>query len=198
MHQQLSAGVAQLYVRPIRKKFYMFGLFRRKRTKDPEIDFDAPLSPEADKYLADASTEFNAKQEALRRDWRFGTATRWAWDPPTGLFTLDFADGAQFAADGQLLGSHSPQDSSWEWAWNKPRLEATAMKDSKLVKTLGEKLGLPYLIRGMVPIPGPLWVTYLSSLGVKATDSIGVYLGNTGDLKVAITLKNPRWSKQPA
>jgi hypothetical protein len=176
----------------------MFGLFRRNKKQEPEIDLDAPLSPEADKYLATATAEFNAKQDALRRDWRFGSEVRWAWDPPTGVFTLEFTDGSQFAADGQLLGSHSPEDFSWEWAWNKPKLEPSAMRDSKLVKEVGEKLGLAYLIVGMVPLPGDLWVTYLSAVGVKATESVGVYVGTAGSLKVAITLKNPRWSKHAA
>lgn len=175
----------------------MFGLFGRKK-KTSEIDLDAPLSPEADGYLAAATAEFNAKQDALKRDWRFGSGCRWAWDPPTGLFTLDFDDGSQFAADGQLLGSYSPKDFSWEWAWNKPTLEPEAMRDSKLVKEVGERLGIAYLIVGMIPMPGDLWVSYLSAIGVKATDSVGVYLGQAGDLKVVITLKNPRWSKHVA
>jgi hypothetical protein len=172
----------------------MLGLFRRKQPQ-PEIDLDAPLSPEADKYLAAATAEFNPKQDALRKDWRFGSETRWAWDPPSGLFTLEFADGSQFAADGQLLGSHSAESFSWEWAWNKPSLPPAAMRDSKLVKELGERLGIAYLVWGMVPIPGDLWVSYLSAIGCKATDSSGVYIGKAGDLKVVIALKSPRWSK---
>ena len=175
----------------------MFGIFKSKK-KGPEFDFDAPLSPEADKYLASANAEFNTKQDALRKNWRFGSATRWGWDPPSGLFTMDFADGSQFAAEGQLLGSYSPEDFSWEWAWNKPGLPPTAVSDSKLVRELGERLGLAYLIAGMVPIPGELWASYLSAIGCKATDSIGVFMGKAGDLKVVIALKSPRWNKHAA
>jgi len=34
-----------------------------KKKSGPKIDLDAPLSPEADKFLAEATAEFNAKQE---------------------------------------------------------------------------------------------------------------------------------------
>src|SRR2546423_1786159 len=46
-------------------------MFKRKKKLEAEIDLDAPLSPEADKFLGAATGEFNKKQEALRRDWRF-------------------------------------------------------------------------------------------------------------------------------
>ena len=46
---------------------------------EPKIDFDAPLSPEADKFLGEATAEFNAKQEALRRDWRIDSSDEWGY-----------------------------------------------------------------------------------------------------------------------
>jgi hypothetical protein len=176
----------------------MFELFGRKKKQEAVIDLDAPLSPEADKFLGIAMAEFNAKQEALRRDWRFGSATRWAYDPPSGIFTLEFADGAQFTADGQLLGSFSAESFSWEWAWNNPNLEPAATRDSILVKQLGDRLTVAYLIVGMVPIPGDLWVSYLSAIGIKATNSVGAYRGKAGNIEAVITLKNPRWTKNAA
>lgn len=169
-----------------------------RKKSAPKIDLDAPLSPEADKFLADATAEFNAKQEALRRDWRFGKAKQWGYDQVSGILKLDFEDGAQFQADGQILGSYSASGGSWEWAWNNPHVAAVMARDSKMVKQVGERLGISYLVAPMIPVPGEEFAAYLAAIGVKATDSIGVYRGNAGPIDVFITLQNARWAKRAA
>jgi hypothetical protein len=170
-----------------------------KETKsDPNTSIDAPLSPEADKFLADATTEFNAKQEALRRDWKFDFYKQWGYDQFSRVLKLDFADGAQFCADGQILGSHVAARCSWEWAWNNPNVEEAARQDSYLVKQVGERLGIAYLLSGMVPAPTEEFVSYLCAIGLKATNSIGVFRGKAGPVTVMITLKNPKWTKKGA
>ena len=166
-------------------------MFGRKKRK-PNIALDAPLSPEADQFLAEATVEFNTKQEALSRDWRFGKSKEWGYDQESGIFRMHFADGSQFNADGQILGSYCAGDSSWEWAWNNPNIDAPVAKDSHAVKALGERLGIEYLTAGMIPIPGEAFVSYLCAIGIKATESIGVYRGDAGPIDVLITLKRPR------
>ena len=153
---------------------------------------DANLSPEADKYLADATADFNAKQEALDRDWGFGSYQRWDYDQFSGVLRLSFADGTQFRADGQFLGSYCAADGTWEWAWNNPNAEHKLTEDSKLVRELGVQLGIDYLQVGVIPIPNDAFVSYLSAIGIKATDSIGVFRGNAGPVDVVLLLKNPR------
>jgi len=171
-------------------------MFKSKKKSEPKLDFDAPLSPEADKFLAEATAEFNTKQEALRRDWRFGTAKQWGYDQVSGILKLDFEDGTQFQADGQILGSYSATGGSWEWAWNNPNVEEAMARDSKVTKAVGERLGISYLQAAMVPVPNEDFASYLAAIGVKATDSIGVYRGKAGPIDVFITLKNARWAKK--
>src|SRR5690349_8283775 len=125
----------------------------RKQAPKPAINIDAPLSPEADKYLAEATAEFNTKQEGLRRDWRFGSGKEWKYDQFSAILKLDFEDGAQFCADGQILGSYMAARNSWEWAWNNPNVEEAVKQDSRLVKQLGERLGIAYLVIGIIPAP---------------------------------------------
>ena len=163
---------------------------RRKRT--PQPDLGEELSPEADKFLAEATAEFNVKQEALKTEWRFGQAKDWNYEQADGIFKLNFADGTQFLADGQILGSYCSSDDSWEWAWNNPNADARVAEDSKLVKAVGKKLGLDYLTTGMIPVPGEAFISYLSAIGIKAVDAIGVYRGDAGPIDVLIMLKNPR------
>ncbi len=171
-------------------------MFKRKKKSEAKIDFDAPLSPEADKFLGTATEEFNKKQDALRREWRFDSYKEWRYDQFSGILELDFKDGAQFNADGQILGSYSSGDHSWEWAWNNPNVEAAMTRDSQLVKQLGERLGISYLVAGMVPVPSEVFASYLCAIGIKATDSIGVFRGKAGPIDVMITLKNARWKKK--
>jgi hypothetical protein len=158
---------------------------------------DAPLSSEAAKFIAEATAEFKAKQDALTRDWRFGTGKQWGFDQVSGTFKLDFADGVQFQADGQILGSYSVGGRSWEWAWNNPHVTAAMARDSRIAKELGERLDISYLVSPMVPVPSEEFASYLAAIGVKATNSIGVYRGKAGRIDVFITLKNARWAKRP-
>lgn len=169
---------------------------QKKEKSETKIDIQAPLSAEADKYLAEATEEFNAKQKALEVDWRFGTGKQWRYDQFSAVLKLEFEDGAEFSADGQILGSHMASRNSWEWAWNNPHVEESVKRDSRLVKQLGERLGIEYLVAGMVPAPTELFASYLTAIGVKATDSIGAYRGKAGPVDVIIMLKNPRWSKR--
>jgi hypothetical protein len=158
--------------------------------QDP--DSNDELSPEADKFLGDATAEFNARQEALNTDWGFDSYKRWDYDQFSGVLCLTFADGTQFRADGQFLGSYCAGDGTFEWAWNNPNVEHKLTKDSQLVRQLGEQLGIDYLQVGVIPIPDDAFVSYLSAIGIKATDSIGVFRGNAGPVDVLLLLKNPR------
>ncbi len=162
-----------------------------KRRK-PVIDLEVLLSPEVDEWLGHATTEFNAKQEALSRNWSFDSYEEWGYSQETGIFTLDFVDGSQFHADGQLLGSHCASDGTWEWAWHNPNIKTTAAKDSHTVKQLGERLGIDYLQVGSIPCPDMGFAFYLAAIGIKATDSIGIFSGTSGSMSYLIMLKNPR------
>src|SRR5436190_12450447 len=77
------------------------------KTKPRPINLDAPLSREADQFLADATDEFNAKQKALNRDW-LRSFKQWGFEQQSGTFRLEFADGSEAHFDGQILGSYSP------------------------------------------------------------------------------------------
>ncbi len=165
----------------------MFSIFKRKKP----IDL-APLSPEADTFLAAATSEFNEKQAVLSSEWRFSEYEQWGFDQYSGLFALTFADGSKVLADGQILGSHSPRDGSWEWAWNNPNIEVRVAQASQTVKELGKHLGISYLEHGRIPVDGDAFVSYLCAIGVKATDSDGAFLGSAGSINVHVLLANLR------
>ncbi|TAL05986.1 MAG: hypothetical protein EPO07_02585, partial [Verrucomicrobia bacterium] len=168
----------------VREEEVFIGNEMSKSKSKSEPKTDAPLSPEADKFLADATAEFKTKQETLTRDWRFGTGKQWGFDQISGVFKLDLPDGAQFQADGQILGSYFEARGSWEWAWNNPHVTAEMARDSKRAKQVGERLGISYLVAPTVPVPKEEFASYLAAIGVKATDSMGVYRGKAGPVDV--------------
>jgi hypothetical protein len=69
-------------------------------------------------------------------------------------------------------------------------------RDSEMVKQIGEKHDIAHLQAGLVPLPDGEFVSYLCSIGLKATDSLGVYRGKCDPVDVIILLKNPRWAKR--
>jgi len=158
-----------------------------------ELDAGDDLSPEAEKFLRTACAEFNVKQNQLREEWRFGECEQWGYEQDTGVFQLDFADGSKLLADGQIAGSYDPGEETWEWAWNNPNVDESVARDSQLLRELGDDFDLDYLRTGIVPTPGGPFPVFLAAIGVKATNSIGVDPGDTGDVIAFILLKNPKW-----
>ena len=165
---------------------------RRVVRRTPARHNPADLSPEADQWLAAALAEYNDKQQILNDEWGFGAFERWAFDTTSRTFTLQFADGTQFEADGQVLGTYCPSDNTWEWAWNNPNIEPSIAVPAEALKPLGERLAISYLTIGTIPTSNREVAAYLCAIGVKATGAIGVYLGGDPPVEAAIVLFNPR------
>lgn len=156
-------------------------------------DLEEDLAPEAHQFFNDACGEFNIKQNRLREEWRFDECDQWSFDQETGDFRLDFEDGSQLLADGQIAGSVDMIDNGWEWAWNNPNIQDSVAQDSKLVRELGEKFEVECLRTGITPTPGGPFPAFLAAVSVKATDSIGAYPAIEGDFMAFILLKNLKW-----
>ena len=170
-------------------------MFKRKKKSDES--FDEPLSPEADKFLADAGVEYEAKKAALEQgDWRLCSCAEWDFDMDAGIVSVRFEDGSEWQADGQLLGSFNPEDETFQWAWDNPNISEHLIRDSRLVQAVGERFGLQYLLMdgGAFSIPRPAFVAYLVAIGLKATDSVGVMEADNEALASFIMLKNLRWT----
>ena len=146
------------------------------QNKPLDVDFGAPLSAEADQFLAQATAEFNARQKALDAEW-LADFKQWGFDQRSGIFRLQFRDDTEAHFDGQILGSYSAAENTWEWAWNNPWVEADMARDSHLVRDLGRRLAIDYLRQGMIPLPDGQFVSHFCAIALKATQSLGVYRG---------------------
>ena len=192
-------GGSAFFVRPLDHTKFMFNLFKKK--PKPDESFNEPLSPEADKFLADALAEYQAKREALLTgEWRLRSCADWGFDPESGTVTVVFPDRSQWQASAQFLGSYAVKEQSWQWAWDSPDMGEQLSRDSRLVKDLGERLGIRYLQLGggSFGLPGPEFSEYLCAIGVKATDSVGIMEADAGPMVGFIMLKDLRWTNAVA
>lgn len=172
-------------------------MFKKKKPKQPDESFDQDLSPEAKKFIEEAGVEYERKKEALEEgEWRLCSCSEWGYDMDTGIVSVRFEDGSEWQADAQLLGTFNPEDETFQWAWDNPNISENASRDSLLVKKLGERFGLQYLLMegGCFPIPDANFVAYLCALSLKATDSMGVMEADEDASVGFIMLKNIRWS----
>jgi len=188
-----------LDVRPQPPKHHinMFGMFKKKKKADER--FSQPLSPEADKFLAEALEEYGQKEEALEQGWRLSACAEYALNDETGLFHMKLDDGTSWEADAQILGSFNEDDSTWQWAWGNPHCAEIWSRDSKLVKAAGEQLDIWYVHEMWdFPVPGPEYVAYLNAIGVKASGSAGWYEVRDGSVVIFVLLKNLRWTTDAA
>lgn len=170
--------------------------WERAPLPEQEEPQDEPLSPEADQFLAAACAEYDVKQETLEQsEWRLASCAEWGFDDTSGVVTVRFEDASEWQADGQFLGSFSPDDQTFQWAWDSPDMSEHLTRDSRLVKDIGERFGLRYLLMGggCFPLPGTEFVDYLCRIALKATNSVGVMEAQADGMIGLIMLKNPKW-----
>lgn len=157
------------------------------------LDFDSPLTPAADKLLADAVAEIDTKQLRLHEEWHVNDGIRWELNLESATFRLDFADGRAWQADAQLIGTFCVSDASFEWAWNNPRFPNNIARDSCKVRKEGDELGLAYLRKGIIPIKDEQYLSYLCAIAIKVTDTDCFFRGGDGDVHTLFTLRNLAW-----
>lgn len=170
----------------------MFGLFKKKKIAAEK--FSQPLSPEADKFLAEALEEYGQKEEALEQGWHLSACTEYALDDGTGLFHMKLNDGTAWEANAQILGSFNEEDQTWMWAWGNPHCAEVWSRDSKVVQETGRRLGIWYVHElAEMPMEGPEFVAYLCAIGMKASESTGMFEARDGSVVIFVMLKNLRW-----
>ena len=171
----------------------MFGLFKKKKKADER--FSQPLSPEADRFLAEALEEYGQKEDALEQGWRLSACAEYALNDETGLFHMKLNDGTSWEADAQILGSFNEDDQTWQWSWGNPHCAEIWSRDSKVVQAAGVRLGIWYVHELWdFPVPGPEYVAYLNAIGIKASESAGWYEVRDGSVVIFVMLKNLRWT----
>ncbi len=121
----------------------------------------------------------------------------WGFDPESATVTVAFADGSQWQAAAQFLGTYAIEEQTWQWAWDSPDMGEVLSRDSQKVRELGKRFGIGYLQLGggSFPLPGKQFAQYLCAIGLKATDSVGIMEAGSGSVVGFVLLKDLRWTK---
>lgn len=114
------------------------------------------------------------KQKEFLKKFKVGDHERWDWYQETGKLIFTHDDKPQVEADIHFSGSFSNKSNTWMWAWANQYLDEKVKASSRLVKDIGEELGLQKLVAGRweaTEVDG--WE--MTTLLAKTLNAIGSY-----------------------
>jgi hypothetical protein len=79
------------------------------------------------------------QQAAHNATWGLGKADTWFIDLDVGEISFHFPDGNVARAPLQVVGTYSPKDGTFLWAWHHPSILEPLRAHSRLAKAWGEK-----------------------------------------------------------
>lgn len=124
--------------------------------------------------------------------YNVGNYERWDWYQETGRLVFSNNSTPELEADIHFSGSYSTASESWMWAWVNSSLDEKVKVSSRLIKELGEDLGLKQLVAGRwigTEVDG--WE--MTSVLAKAIDAIGVYRTPTSNGFIYMAITDVRW-----
>jgi len=143
-------------------------------------------------FFDDAITEHNRNNEILNKDWGFDNYQEWGFDQEGGTLFIKFKDESVVEANGQIYGSFSNNDNTWEWAWNNSDIEEHIANDSLRVKEYGERENIDFLAEAIIELPDQNTATYLGSIAEKLNNAQGLFVGQVEEIYIFIGLKGLR------
>jgi len=91
-----------------------------------------------DRLVVDATAYLNAKQAALRAEFRVGQYERYDWDQEKGQLVFSQGGHARVVADIQFVGSISNVSDTWLWAWANESFLDGVRADVRKVRRYGD------------------------------------------------------------
>jgi len=149
-------------------------------------------SKTSSKFLESAIGEHNEKNDILNEQWGFDRYSEWGLDQESGIFFIKFKDDSLVEANGQIYGSFSSEDSTWEWAWNNPMVDESMAEDSLRIKEYGESENIDFLAEPIIELPDQNTATYLGAIGEKINNAQGLFVGQVEEIYIFIGLKGLR------
>lgn len=149
-------------------------------------------SKASSKFLESAIGEHNEKNDILNEQWGFDSYSEWGLDQESGKFFIKLQDGSLVEAEGQIYGSFSSEDSTWEWAWSNPDIDESIAKDSLRIKEYGESENIDFLSEAIIELPDQNTATYLAAIGEKINNAQGLFVGQIEEIYIFIGLKGLR------
>jgi len=141
------------------------------------------------KFFDQAIDEHNRKNEVLNRKWEFDNYQSWGFDQDSLLFFIELPNGSLVEAKGQIYGTFSPSEGTWEWAWANADIDEAASQDALNIKEYGERENVDFLSEPLLELPDQNSATYLGAIGEKVNVAQGLFVGEVEGLYIFIGLK---------
>jgi Family of unknown function (DUF6882) len=98
----------------------------------------APAETSTD-FIKQSLASLELQQAAHNATWGLGKADTWFIDLDVGEISFHFPDGNVARAPLQVVGTYSPKDGIFLWAWHHPSILEPLRAHSRLAKAWGEK-----------------------------------------------------------
>lgn len=151
------------------------------------------LTPELLKVLNRSLAAARGKIAACHQEWGLGAHEGWGFSQPTARAQFSMPGGERVRCPAQIVGSWDPADQTWEWAWHNPHVASGLKRDSQLVQRYAVAQRFKLLGKGRLKASEKLaWA--FTALAASQGGAPGLFVGDTDDLKVFMTLGKPRGS----
>lgn len=117
--------------------------------------------------------------------WHMDSAS-WSADLEAGTISFVNQRGWTITAPVQVIGTRSPGDGTWLWAWDHPSVPPACAAHSLLVKAFGAAQGLEALTTRKIEA-GEDQAWELTALALHLSGANGAYRGPAGNAEVFMT-----------
>lgn len=161
-------------VSSVKQELSLSGSEARKRAPAP-----APSSAFEDKLAASADT-FLLTNKRLIETFGVGLESNYSFDQEEGELVLQFPDGRDITADGQIFGTFDPAQRTFLWGWANPSLNPSVTKHVSQIRDSLFAKSEPLLVEGEQSIEFSL-ITRLMAFAAAQGDFDGVFRAFTND-----------------
>ncbi|MEI8644367.1 hypothetical protein P4S60_01640 [Pseudoalteromonas sp. Hal040] len=142
--------------------------------------------------VTDSFSFIEPKHNDFLDNFNVGNHERWDWHQETGKIIFSNKGVQEVEASIHFAGSFSTKSNTWMWAWANTSLEEKVKASSRVVRELGEELGLKQLVSGRwsaTEVDG--WE--MTSVLAKALNAIGMYRTSTDNGFIYMVVTDAKW-----
>ncbi len=142
--------------------------------------------------LSRSMDELRLKTDAHDRLWQLSQAN-WGLDQQEGTITFTSPNGMVTTCAVQIVGTYTPNDSTWLWAWDHPSVDPPLRKHAETLKEYGQTNQLErYTKRKLEADEMACWE--FAALACHLNDAQGAYRCPAGSAMVFVTFGDPQIS----
>ena len=127
--------------------------------------------------------------------WKMQEAERWSVDQKAGRIMFVFRDGTTASAPVQVVGSFSPQNNSFMWAWANPSLDERLTRASRAAKAWADANSVSkWANRSFPSSEAEAWE--ITAVAARLDGAMGAYRAPTGGPVVFLVFGEVKLVKQ--